>query len=251
VILFFFTGCNQKNVKEDVKVVKKSFFTTKLGTIENQKLVTTLPEIKKPIIVKKKKNNTNSLVQEKKQRFKDILVPIVKEVYNTLQSQYLNVKKDIELGKNQEFITKLKEEYKVTTNQELLQALKPHPISITLAQAAIESAWLTSRFTIKANNIFGVWSFNSDEPRIEASSTRGERKIYLKKYKTFKAAVSDYYKNLAKSWAYEKFREQRVLTNDPYHLVQFLQSYSEKKERYTKLLGKMIEHNDFYQYDIK
>lgn len=250
-VLFFMTGCDKKNVKEDVKLVKKSYFKTKLGTIENQKLVTVLPETKKKIVKKKKKPQVNSLVQQKKQKFKEILVPIVTEVYNTLQRQYLNVKSDIEQGKNQEFIEKLKVEYKATTNKELLEALKPHPVSIALAQAAIESAWLTSRFTIKANNIFGVWSFRDDEPRIEASSTRGEKKIYLKKYKTFKAAVTDYYKNLAKNWAYEKFREERTLTNDPYHLVQFLESYSEKKERYTKLLAKMIEHNDFYKYDIK
>ena len=250
-ILFFFTGCDQKKVKEDVKVVKKSYFKTKIGTIENQKLVTMLPKIEDESIKKRKKSQSNSLVQQKKQKFKDILVPIITEVYNTLQTQYLNVKADIAKNRNHDFIEKLKVEYKATTNKELLEALKPHPVSIALAQAAIESAWLTSRFTIKANNIFGVWSFKSDEPRIEASSTRGEKKIYLKKYKTYKAAVADYYKNLAKNWAYEKFREERTLSNDPYHLVQFLQSYSEKKERYTKLLAKMIEHNDFYKYDIK
>jgi len=222
--LFLFAGCNKTNVKEDIKLVKKSYFKTKIGTIENQKLVTVLPEMKKTVTTKKKKQNSNSLVQQKKQKFKDILVPIITEVYNTLQTQYLNVKKDIDQGRNQEFIEKLKIEYKATTDKELLEALKPHPVSIALAQAAIESAWLTSRFTIKANNIFGVWSFHSDEPRIEASSTRGEKKIYLKKYKTYKAAVADYYKNLAKNWAYERFREQRTLTNDPYHLVQFLQS---------------------------
>lgn len=244
---FLFAGYN----KDNVKIVKKSFFKTKLGTIENQKFITKLPEVKKPTIVKKKKKKTNSLVQQKKQRFKEILVPIITEVYSTLQTQYLNVKNDIQNNKNQEFIEKLKIEYKADTNEELLQALKPHPVSIALAQAAIESAWLTSRFTIKANNIFGVWSFHNNEPRIEASSTRGEKKIYLKKYKTYKSAVADYYKNLARNWAYDKFREERTLTNDPYHLVQFLQSYSEKKERYTKLLAKMIEYNKFYEFDIK
>lgn len=246
-ITFLFTGCTQENVK----LVKKSYFKTQLGTVENHKLVTKLPTLPKPIIKKKKERKTNSLVQKKKQRFKDILAPIITEVYTTLYNQYQNIKNDIEQNKNQQFLKKLKIEYKATTNQELLQALKPHPISITLAQAAIESAWLTSRFTINANNIFGVWSFNDKEPRIEASSTRGEQKIYLKKYKTYKAAVSDYYKNIAKNWAYKKFREERILSNDPYHLVQFLEAYSETKERYTKLLARVIEYNEFYKYDIK
>jgi len=249
-IFFLFTGCNQENVK----LVKKSFFKTKLGTVENQKLITQLPKIKKTIIikvVKKEKRKTNFLIQEKKERFKEILVPIVTEVYNRLQSQYLNVKVDIANEKNQEFIQKLKIEYKVKTDKKLLEALKPHPISITLAQAAIESAWLTSRFTKEANNIFGVWSFRSNEPRIEASSTRDGKKIYLKKYKTYNAAVTDYYKNLGKNWAYARFREQRVLVNNPYYLIKFLGSYSEKRERYIAALKKMIDYNKFYQYDIK
>lgn len=246
-IVSLFTGCTE----EEVKIAKKADFKTKLGTIENQKLITKLPEIKKPIVVKKKVKKINISVAEKKQRFKDILVPIITEVYNSLENQYNNVKRDITQNKNKEFIEKLKIEYKAKTDEELLQALKPHPISIALAQAAIESAWLTSRFTIKANNIFGVWSFRSNEPRIEASQTRGEKKIYLKKYKNYKAAVTDYYKNIARNWAYAKFREQRVLLNDPHQLVQHLQAYSEKKETYTDLLSTMIEYNKFDKYDAK
>jgi len=249
--LFVFTGCNQHDIKADVKLIKNNFLQTKLGTSENKKLITKLPKIKQPIIVTKTIKSVNISVEQKKQRFKNILVPIIIDVYNTLQTQYLNVKSDIEKGGNQEFIEKLKMRYQAKTNEKLLQALKPHPISIALAQAAIESAWLTSRFTIKANNIFGVWSFRSDEPRIEANSMRGERKIYLKKYKTYKAAVTDYYKIFAKNLAYYEFRKQRILSDDPYHLVQFLQSYSEKKERYTQLLAKIIEYNNFDKYDIK
>jgi len=249
-LAFVFTGCSL----EDVKLLKKSYLKTKLGTIENKKLITRLPKIKKIIIkkrIKKRIKKVNISVQQKKQRFKDILVPIVLDVYNTLQTQYLNIKSDIEKEKNQEFIKKLKIEYKAKNNQELLEALKPHPISITLAQAAIESAWLTSRFTREANNIFGVWSFRSNEARIEANLRRGEKTIYLKKYKTYKAAITDYYKNLAKNGAYKKFRHEKLLHHDPYYLVQFLQLYSEKKERYTKLLAKMIEYNQFDTYDRK
>ena len=133
----------------------------------------------------------------------------------------------------------------------MLHALKPHPISILLAQAAAESAWLTSRFTKEAYNIFGVWSFNKNEPRIAASGLRGTKTIYLKKYRTLKAAVEDYYKNIGRNWAYAEFRKQRTLTDDPYVLSDYLGSYSEKKEVYTQLLKSMIKYNEFHQYDIK
>ncbi len=245
-ISLFLSGCNQS----DIKKLDEDFFNTKIGTIENQKLITKLPP-KKVVVKKPKKKKVNISVQQKKQRFKDILVPIVTEVYNQLDIQYENIKRDIAEGKNHEYIQTLKEFYNAKTDEKLLQALKPHPISIVLAQGAIESAWLTSRFTTSANNIFGVWSFRKDEPRIAANATRGDKKIYLKKYKTFKAAVYDYYKNLAKNWAYVEFRERRVLTDDPYELVTYLTSYSEKKEAYVKILQKMIKYNKFYEYDIK
>jgi len=190
-------------------------------------------------------------VSEKKQNFKDTLIPIATTVYNELEEQYLAIKLDIKNNRNKEVIEKLKKEYNAKTDKLLLNALKPHPISILLAQAAAESAWLTSRFTKEANNIFGVWSFNKNEPRIAASGLRGDKTIYLKKYKNLKDAVKDYYKNLGKTWAYAEFRKQRMLTSNPYVLSDYLTSYSEKKGEYTKLLRSMIKYNKFEKYDVK
>ena len=243
--ILLFNGCN----KEKVKLLDNEYLNTQLGTIVEQKLITHIIEEEEVKISKPKLLNQS--VSEKKQYFQNILVPIITEVYLTLENQYQNVKKNISLGKNQEFIEKLKTEYKASNEEELLAALKPHPISIVLAQAAIESAWLTSRFTIEANNIFGVWSFNQEEPRIEAESSRGDKRIYLKKYKNLKSAVYDYYKNLGRSWAFDSFRKLRLHTNDPYALVEHLGHFSEKREIYTNTLKRMIEYNGFEKYDIK
>lgn len=247
ILIVLFVGCKQSEVKKfDKKLLK-----TDLGKIKDQKMITELPKKEEPKKVVKKKKKVNMSVAQKKQRFKEILVPIVTEVYNQLQKQFEMVRDDIINNRNHQFIDELKEYYEVKTNEELLKALKPHPISITLAQGAIESAWLTSRFTKVANNIFGVWSFRKNEPRVEATGTRGEKKIYLKKYKNLKAAVYDYYKNIAKNWAYGDFRTHRLTTNDPYKLVEYLGTYSEKRERYVNLLKKMIEYNKFDQFDVK
>ena len=244
--VFIFSGCDQEKIQK----LDPQLLQTNLGKIKDQKMITKLPPKK---VVKKvtKPKKINLTVQQKKQRYIDIMVPIVTEVYKQLDNQYKDVKKDISLNRNHEFIDSLKKFYEVEDNEKLLQALKPHPISIVLAQGAIESAWLTSRFAKVANNIFGVWSFRSNEPRIAANATRGEKKIYLKKYKNYKSAIYDYYKNLAKNWAYEDFRTNRVVTNDPYVLSDYLVSYSEKREAYTKMLKRMIEYNNFDQYDIK
>lgn len=243
-IVLLFTGYGDSKVK----VLEEDFLNTKLGKVENKKLIVTISTQDEATFMGKDKPMS---VSEKKQRFIDILVPVSTLVFKELEAQYKSVKSDIETNSNREYIELLKIEYKAKTDQTLLHALKPHPISILLAQAAIESAWLTSRFTKEAYNIFGVWSFNKNEPRIEASGSRGSKTIYLKKYKTLKAAVEDYYKNIARSWAYVEFRKQRTITNNPYVLTDYLGSYSEKKEVYTDLLKSMIKYNEFYVYDIK
>lgn len=258
--IFFslFLGVNLSFASE-VKLLKKDFLKTKIGTIKDQTMITkiiipkkNLKEIKTVVKkIKPKIKRKHIPVSLKKENFKKIMVPIVRSVYFELENKYKMVRKHIHMKTESEYIEKLKVEYKADSEQELLHAIKPHPISIVLAQSAIESAWLTSRFAKEANNIFGVWSFSKNEPRIAASNTRGDKTIYLKKYKNYTEAVRDYYKSIAKSWAYPQFRYLRTVTNDPYILLPHLKSYSEKGEVYTNILAKMIKSNKFYQYDIK
>ena len=246
-VAFILNSCSDKEKINQVKQFDNKLLDTKIGTIQNQKLVTAIKKKELPKIIKKK----IIPVSVKKENFIKILVPIITEVYTQLDLQYNTVVEDIATNRNSEYIETLKKYYNVKTDEELLMALKPHPISIALAQSAIESAWLTSRFTNVANNIFGVWSFRKSEPRVEANATRGEKRIYLKKYKNFKSAIYDYYKNLGKHRAYNDFRVHKMITDDPYILVEHLLAYSEKGAVYTKLLKRMIEINQFDQYDIK
>ena len=168
-----------------------------------------------------------------------------------LNKKYHSVKNALENNQEVKDIEYLKKIYKVDTNEKLLYALKPHPVSIVLAQAAIESAWLTSRFTKNANNIFGVWSFDKNEPRILATGSRGKKNVYLKKYKNYREAVENYYFNLGRAWAYADFRKLRTETDDPYALLPHLKIYSEKREAYVDMLKSVIKFNKFEQYDIK
>lgn len=188
-------------------------------------------------------------VKEKKERFFKALVPSVNSVYMELYAEYKNIKKNINNPKYKDYISTLKKTYKVKTDRDLLKALKPHPRSIALAQAAIESAWGTSKFYKKANNVFGVWSFNKKEPRIAASQKRGKITIWLKKYPSIREAVKDYYKNISRSHAFAEFRELNMKTADPYKLVKKLELYSEMKEKYTKELAEMIKYNKLQKYD--
>ena len=188
-------------------------------------------------------------VQEKKARFSSLIVPAVNNVYANLMKQYVEIKEIIEAGKSNNKIEKLKIEYKATTDKELLMALKPHPRSIAVAQAAMESSWATSRFFREANNIFGVWSFDEDEPRIAALQKRGDKTIWVKKYSTVEESVYDYYRTLARSSAFAEFRQTKMTTNDPFILVTKLDRYSEKGSLYGEELTAIIKFNKFDDYD--
>ena len=126
-------------------------------------------------------------VQQKKQRFRDLIVPAVEKVYADLFKQYEEAKVVIDAGKSNAKIEKLMKSYHAKNPQDLLKRMKPHAKSVAIAQAAMESAWATSRFTRVATNLFGVWSFNKNEPRVAAGEKRGSKTIYVKKYSSVEA----------------------------------------------------------------
>jgi len=192
----------------------------------------------------------NMSVKDKKNRFYNLLVPAIQKVYEELNLEYKTVMNDIKESKNLFKKDMLKKIYEIEGDEELLMILKPHPQSIVLAQAAIESAWATSRFFTKANNVFGIWSLNKKEPRIAAAEKRGGVKtIWLKKFDTIEDNVRAYYKLLARASAYKEFRKLRVITDNPYKLVEKLDKYSEMGELYGKALSKIIRYNKLTKYD--
>jgi Bax protein len=196
------------------------------------------------------KESKSMSVKEKKANFRKLIVPAVQSVYNELETQYVEVSHYINKGKYYRAeILRLKKIYMVKTDAELLLALKPHPKSIAVAQAAMESAWATSRFFTKATNIFGVWSFNKNEPRIAAGEKRGTKTIWLKKYASIEDSVRDYYKTLGRSHAFKEFRKLKMKTDNPHKLVKKLDRYSEMGAKYGKELTSMIKFNKFYLYD--
>jgi Bax protein len=190
-------------------------------------------------------------ISAKKQHFKELVVPAVDKVYTELETQYVEVSHYIYKPHSyyKDEIQRLKKLYNAKSDEDLLQRLKPHPRSIAIAQAAMESAWATSRFFKKANNIFGVWSFNPNEPRIAASEQRGTKTIWLKKYASVEDSIRDYYKIIATGRAFKSFRALRIKTDNPYELVKKLDKYSELGAKYGEELSNVISYNKFYLYD--
>lgn len=211
-------------------------------------------EKKKEIVVPKKttEKKPKKKIQkktDKKIEFKKVFVPIITKVYNNLYKNFEKTKNLVETNPEDEKLLKLKEKYKVNTNEELLIILKPHPISIALSQAAIESAWGTSRFLKEANNIFGVWSFNKNEPRIAAIGKREDTTIYLKKFSSIEAAIKQYYKMLSVSKVYFEFKKENFYNDDPIEIAKKLTRYSEQGEVYTEKIISVLKYNNFKEYD--
>lgn len=189
-------------------------------------------------------------VAQKKARFRAVVLPAIERVYSELDREYKEVKLLIEKNDiNSTKIQTLMKRYRATSTNDLLQRIKPHAKSVALAQAAIESAWATSRFSKEANNLFGIWSYNKYEKRIPAKKKRGTQTIYIKKYTNIYDSVRDYYKILATGRVYKKFRLEKMRSNNPYLLTKYLDKYSEIGIEYTKRLNSMIRHNKFYKID--
>lgn len=192
----------------------------------------------------------NMSVGMKKERFYHLLVPSVEKVYSELMDFYTRVKSDIDNKRRPTKLKSLREKHKVASNIELLHALKPHPPSIVIAQAAMESAWATSRFFREANNVFGMWSKNPKEARIAAGIKRaGGRTIWLRKFYSIEDSVREYYKLMGKGKHFKEFRKTRYETDDVHEIVKKLDKYSEIGALYGEELSKMIRFNKLTQYD--
>ena len=193
----------------------------------------------------------NLSVKTKKYRFFKLILPPVQKIDTKLRRLYLQTLQDIQNGTHKERIAQLKRSYQAKDDLELLKRIKPHPISITLAQAAIESAWATSRFFVEANNVFGVWSRSSDPTKTIASDEvrKSGKQVHLRKYPSIEASIEHYYKNIATNKAYRCFREVRYFSDNPYEIVTLLHKYSEKGSLYPIELAKIIKHNNLTRYD--
>jgi len=192
----------------------------------------------------------NLSTKKKKERFLYLLVPATQNVHRELMQRYKRVAAEIKEGKNKAEIEALKKEYGATSDEDLLARLKPHPVSIALSQAAMESSWATSRFFNEANNVFGIWSTNAKEKRIAAGEQRGGKvTIWLRKFDTIDDSIRAYYELISKGKAYVKLRKLRLESDDPFVITQGLDKYSEIGQAYIDEINSVIRHNDFTKYD--
>ena len=140
--------------------------------------------------------------------------------------------------------------YKVKSHNfdELIAKVDIIPISIALAQAAIESGWGTSRFVAEGNALFGQWSWFKGSGIIPKKRDSDET-YEIKSFENLRQSVAAYMKNLNSHNNYSEFRAVRNnyrINNsemNSINLIKYLSKYAENTE-YSKILEIVIRKND-------
>jgi Bax protein len=150
----------------------------------------------------------------------------------------------------------LRKKYRVEAlydKQAYLKRIDVIPISLALAQGALESGWGKSRFVREANNIFGHWTWG-DVGLIPRNREEGKTHR-IRIFKTLTGSVRAYALNLNRHYAYELFRNARENARDQgkvfggFAAAETMLYYSEMREKYVKMLKKTMEDNHFPLYD--
>jgi Bax protein len=230
-----------------------------------------------PIAIAQPKNPNQKLKTEssfsssvKKQKFIELLLPHINRENQKILSdrQWLNEisSKIVSHGElsqpDNKKLNDLSKAYKIASDvtptavliNQLLKRVDIIPSSLTLAQAANETGWGTSRFAQQANNYFGIWTYEADKglkPRNRAAG----KTHYVRKFSSPAESVRYYMKLLNTHPAYRELRNIRFTLREGstkisgIELAQGLEKYSAKGTEYIKLITLLITQNQWAKLD--
>lgn len=131
---------------------------------------------------------------------------------------------------------------------ELLLRVDIVPASLSLAQAASESGWGTSRFATEGNSLFGQWSWGKGlKPSDQRTEAHGDHRIAA--FGSTGEAAYAYALNMNTNEAYRDFRLKRAelrrhnLRISGVVLVDTLLRYSERGQAYIDDIKTIIRQN--------
>ena len=204
--------------------------------------------------------------QEKKQQFFGYLIPIITSVNKSVIHERekiitLNNKETLTLD-DDKHLKLLAKKYRVDARKgfdstfftSLLNKVDRIPPSLVLAQAANESAWGTSRFAIKGNNLFGQWCFSKGCGLVPEH--RNDDAIHeVAKFDSVFDSVKSYVLNLNRHAEYNQLRTIRNeirQTENPINGIELangLEGYSERGLEYVNEIQSMIRFNNLSSLD--
>ena len=126
---------------------------------------------------------------------------------------------------------------------------KQIPKTLIIAQAALETGWGISRFANEGNNLFGIRTYDINEPYLLPIPWTKWPGWGVKVFETKCDSVKEYIRIINEVWAYEEFREVREQGGDVYQLADTLTKYA-SKPTYTILVKELIKYNIEGVYDL-
>ena len=155
---------------------------------------------------------------------------------------------DINTSSNENFVQSLN-----TCINFLYQSIEPEfriPNELIIAQAVIETGWGKSRFANEGNNLFGIRTWDKDEPYLLPIPWTKWPGWGVKMYSSKCESVVDYLHILNNVHAFKELREARASgVNDALELANYLEKYA-SKPTYIQLVKEIIKYNIRGVYEL-
>ncbi|MBO8160577.1 MAG: glucosaminidase domain-containing protein [Thermosipho sp. (in: Bacteria)] len=178
-------------------------------------------------------------VEVRKELFVKIMIPIIRKINGEILNERREILEALE-SNNYDVLNFYMEKYNAKDVNDLLLKVDVIPEDLAVAQAAIESAWGTSRFAIEANNIFGEWTFLPGTGIIPKNRPEGAT-YEIEVFDNIVDSMRSYAMNLNKLSFYEDFRLIRAGKKKG-HPADGLLSYSELGLEYVNMVKIVIKH---------
>ena len=243
-------------IRLSAATVKELFKSTNynLKDVRKNKLVKPISLTLLPAEIKQIEN-----IKQRKDLFIQIILPLVIKENNYIKLDRKKLFSVLNKSKNTKIEKKWLEskfkQYGVVNND--LSTLKIRmdevPISMTIAQAAKETGWGTSRFAQEGNALFGQWTWSGNG--IKPLSADSDTTHKIMKFRVLQASVKAYQRNLNTHSSYKAFRSARAELRDDNKkldsliLADYLDKYAETGKEYVNILKKIIKQNNLTDFD--
>ena len=199
-------------------------------------------------------------VKSQKESFVAMTLPLILAANEEISQRRSAIKRVVASG-SRASVERWAKLYKVKTEGRSLAEIEKQlllradfvPVSLALAQAAIESGWGTSRFALQGNALFGQWAWQKDAGLKPAQASNAN--AVVRSFPNLFGSVRAYMHNLNTHPRYAAFRARRHLlrgrseTDLGYQLSNFMDGYAEIGEVYVGKLKTLIRSNDFGRYE--
>lgn len=146
-----------------------------------------------------------------------------------------------------EILEHLSRKYRTTSKEVLLSRIDVLPVSLILAQGAIESSWGSSRFCREGNNLFGIWTWGERGITPNEREEGASHKVAV--YESLLESVRAYLLMLNRLPAYADLRDMRSRTGSSIDLADGLLYYSQRRNSYINDLKQVIVSNKLQKFD--